>query len=91
MDAKEQAEISKTQIAGLPIISINEAREANGQERLDTPEADDILLPSSGGYIPLSKISEEGQKDPAEGGKDEQGDKKAGEGKKDRDGKEGKA
>jgi len=61
-DAKQQAEISQIQTANTPWVTINEARRANGQPPIDMRAADEILVQSPGGLIPLSQI--EGQYHP---------------------------
>lgn len=55
-DEKGQAEISKTQTGGRAWVSINEARRDGGKETVPLPIADEILVDTPDGPIPLSLL-----------------------------------
>ena len=59
-DEKQQAEITSIQTGNGAWVSINEARRAAGLPPLDDVEAaDEILIPTRQGPIPLSKLNEQ--------------------------------
>jgi len=60
-DVKQQAEISQIQTANTPWVTINEARRANGQQPIDMRAADEILVQSPNGLVPLSTIESQYQ------------------------------
>src|SRR5262249_15020117 len=45
-DMQTQADVTVKQIAGQPYISVNEAREGAGKERLKMPAADEVWIPN---------------------------------------------
>jgi len=56
-DALKQAELTAIQMAKQPYITINEARRDAGKEPLDLKIADDVLLNSSVGLVPLTVLN----------------------------------
>jgi hypothetical protein len=57
-DERGQAEISKTQIAEQAYISVNEARRDAGKEELPLDIANEVLIQTPKGPIPLSRLQE---------------------------------
>lgn len=84
-DEKQQAEITSTQNGGNSWISTNDARRANGQEPLKMKIADEVLVKTKAGPVPLSHLekqyfgegADEPAGKPAEGQKGEQDDARA--------------
>ncbi|MBI3654058.1 MAG: phage portal protein [Acidobacteria bacterium] len=58
-DEKRQAEINKVRTGNSAWITTNEARRDEGKEPLDMAVADDILIPTSKGPVPLSVLQRE--------------------------------
>lgn len=82
-DEKQQAEVSKTQTGGVGWVSINQAARDAGKPTVDLPIADEIILKTRDGYVPLSALNaqyfdgkklREPEPVPAEGDKDDEPD-----------------
>jgi hypothetical protein len=83
-DEKRQADITKVQTGGNGWVSVNEARRDNGKEPLPLKVADDVLIATSKGPVPLSALEvqyygdknpdDEGGQDSQEGGGEEKSD-----------------
>lgn len=58
-DEKRQAEVTKIQTGGSPWVTTNEARRQAGKEPLKLKVADEVLVPTKGGVIPLSAVEEQ--------------------------------
>lgn len=56
-DEVKQAEITHKQTAGVPWVSLNQAARDAGKPEIDLPIADDILIVTNGGVIPLSYLN----------------------------------
>jgi hypothetical protein len=52
-DEKQQSEVSKTQTANMPWVTINQAARDAGKPTFDSPIADDLLIPTRDGPVPL--------------------------------------
>ncbi|HZS47754.1 MAG TPA: phage portal protein [Blastocatellia bacterium] len=57
-DELQQAEISQIQTGGLGWSKINEARREAGLDPLDLPIAEEVLIDTPAGPVPLSKLNE---------------------------------
>lgn len=56
-DALKQATLTAIQLADQPVATINEGRKANGLEKIDLPIADEILINTSKGIVPLTALN----------------------------------
>lgn len=56
-DALKQAQLTAVQLADQPYSSINEGRKANGLERIELPIADEVLINTSKGIVPLTALN----------------------------------
>lgn len=56
-DALKQAQLTAIQMADQPIASINEGRRDNGLEKINMPIADEILINTSIGIVPLRLLN----------------------------------
>lgn len=56
-DALKQAQLTAIQLADQPFSTINEGRKANGLEKIDLPIADEVLINTSKGIVPLTALN----------------------------------
>lgn len=56
-DEKQQADISSVQIGGRAWSSTNDARRASGQPAIELPIADEVLIDTPSGPVPLSALN----------------------------------